>query len=370
MKRLWLYDVLFLLILLMAALFRSIGLNWDENQHLHPDERFLTMVETALQAKTCRQAMPVEACPSDQQRWLTLKEYFDTKTSPLNPHNRGYGFFVYGTLPIFVVRYLAEFLGQTGYDQVHLVGRQVSALADLGTIFILYLVANRLFNRKVALLASAFSALAVMQIQQSHFFTTDTFLVFFMSLALYLAIELALLAPDSQRARVLNRQLLLSFGFGLALGMAMASKINAVALAVVLPLALWVRTARQVDSDLPAISRLGRGLLDLLEDSGVFLYLAGGALTALLAFRIFQPYAFDGPGLNPLWVSNLKELAAQSSGDADVPFALQWARRTHLFSGENLTIWGLGLPLGLTAWAGFLLLFWRSLRGHLEWLVL
>lgn len=370
MKRLWLYELLFLLLLLMAMLFRSIGLNWDENQHLHPDERFLTMVETALQVKTCRQPVPVEACPSDQQRWLTLKEYFDTKTSPLNPHNRGYGFFVYGTLPIFIVRYLAEFLRQTGYDQVHLVGRQVSVIADLGTILILYLVANRLFNRKVALLASAFSALAVMQIQQSHFFTTDTLLVFFMSLALYLAIELALSAPAPQRPTRINRQLLLSLGFGLALGMAMASKINAVALAVVLPLALWVRAARQVDSELPAISRLGRGLLDLLEDSGVFLYLAAGAIATLLAFRIFQPYAFNGLGLNPLWVSNLKELAAQSSGDVDVPFALQWARRTHLFSAENLTIWGLGLPLGLTAWVGFLLLFWRILRGRLEWLVL
>lgn len=364
------HDLLFILILLTAALLRSIGLNWDENQHLHPDERFLTMVETALQVKTCQQPVPVEVCPLGQQRWLTLKEYFDTKTSPLNPHNRGYGFFVYGTLPIFIVRYLAELLGQTGYDQVHLVGRQVSAIADLGTIFILYLVANRLFHRRVALLASAFSALAVMQIQQSHFFTTDTTLVFFMSLALYLALEIALSSPTSQQPTTINQQLLLTLGFGLALGMAMASKINAVALAVVLPLALWVRAARQVEDDLPTLSRLGKGLLNLLEDSRVFLYLAAGAFATLLAFRIFQPYAFDGLGLNPLWVQNLKELAAQSSGDADVPFALQWARRTHLFSGQNLTLWGLGLPLGLTAWTGFLLLFWRILRGRLEWLVL
>jgi len=393
-KRSWLYDFLFLLVLLMAAALRSVGLNWDENQHLHPDERFLTMVESALQVKTCQQReLPVEICPPQSQRWLSLREYFDTKTSPLNPHNRGYGFFVYGTLPIFIVRYLAEVLGQTGYDQVHLVGRQVSALADLGTILILYLVAKRLFSPKVALLSATFSALAVMQIQQSHFFTTDTTLVFFMSLALYLGIEIALddlpktapatfppqagfgtPAPQAGlRVWYRDRVLWLSLGFGLALGMAMASKINAAAMAILLPLSFWTRAVRAtntVEGSLSLLKHWGKGLLAIFEDGRVLLYLFLGALSTLLAFRVFQPYAFDGWGLNPLWVSNLRELAAQSSGDADVPFALQWARRSHLFSAQNLTLWGLGLPLGLTAWAGFLLLLRHILRGRWEWFVL
>ena len=54
-----------------------------------------------------------------------------------------------------------------------------------------------------------------------------------------------------------------------------------------------------------------------------------------------------------------------AKGDADVPWSLQWARRSHLFSFENLTVWGLGLPLGIWAWAGFLLMGWRILKG--EW---
>ena len=47
-SRLWIYDVLFLLIMVVAVYFRFIGLNWDQSQHLHPDERFMTMVESAL----------------------------------------------------------------------------------------------------------------------------------------------------------------------------------------------------------------------------------------------------------------------------------------------------------------------------------
>ena len=67
-KRAWLYDLTLIVVLIAAAYFRVIGLNWDDNQHLHPDERFLTMVESAL--------TPAQS----------LSEYFDTNNSPLNPH--------------------------------------------------------------------------------------------------------------------------------------------------------------------------------------------------------------------------------------------------------------------------------------------
>ena len=184
-KRLWVHDLLLIVVLAAATWFRVVGMNWDADQHLHPDERFLTMVETALQVRRCAlPEVPMELCPSDQVRWLGLGDYLDTGTSPLNPHNRGYGFFVYGDFPIILVRYVAEWLGQTGYDQVHLVGRQVSALSDLLTIVLLYVIAARVYDRRVALLAAAFSSLAVLQIQQSHFFTVDTVANLFIFLSL------------------------------------------------------------------------------------------------------------------------------------------------------------------------------------------
>ena len=193
-KRAWVYDLLLIIVLMVGTYFRVLGLNWDADQHLHPDERFLTMVESAAGCKEMRrsQQIPVQACPPGDVHWLNFGDYLDTANSPLNPHNRGYGFFVYGDFPIVLVRYIAEWLGQVGYDQVQLVGRQVSALSDLLTILVLYIIGSRLYNRRVALLGVAFSALAVEQIQQSHFFVVDNVANLFIFLALFFAAEIVL----------------------------------------------------------------------------------------------------------------------------------------------------------------------------------
>jgi len=133
------WVVLFGIILIIAcgAYFRFVGINWDDNYHLHPDERFLTMVETAI--------TPVESA----------REYFDTNNSSLNPHNvidvngnQTFPFFVYGTLPIFLVRYIGEFLNQTSYSEIHIIGRYLSGIFDLGTIILVFFIAKDLFKSK------------------------------------------------------------------------------------------------------------------------------------------------------------------------------------------------------------------------------
>lgn len=334
----WIFDLLLVVVLLIGIYLRFIGVNWDENRHLHPDERFLTMVETGI--------TPVQ----------TLGEYFDTANSTLNPNNRGYGFFVYGTLPIFIVRYVAEWLGQTGYDQVHLVGRQLSAVADLLTVFLVYLIALRLYNRRVGLLAAALAAFSVLPIQLSHFFTVDTFTNCFGFLAVYSAVIILTRREPEVRTSTWYRRWLAALWpyllFGLAIGLAAASKINAVVLAVLLPLAAGIRLYQ-----LPKIERQ-RQLLVLLVK------LAAAGVIFLVTFRIFQPYAFTGPGFfdikpNQHWIDTMVELNNQTTGDVDFPPALQWARRPITFAWTNMVEWGMGLPLGLLAWAGFLWMGWR-----------
>ena len=418
---LWLYDLLLICVLLAGAYLRLVGLNWGEYQYLHPDERFLVWVgsdiapigTTAEQIGTAPSTVtnPWRGDPRYAADYPDCAEwggYFDASCSPLNPNNRGHAFYVYGTLPVFTARYLVEWIyGHSGFNEMTNVGRALSAAADLLTVLLVYAVGKRSYNARVGLLAAAFSALTVMQIQQAHYFTTDTFFNMFTLLAVYYAVRVSTekvdlpfargeaawergegtgeplaqrsndFYPDgpienaapslpnrsndfSRYLRILRTYLRhpyfrLAVGFGVALGCAMASKLSAYPVAFMLPFAfilVWLRTpSRERD----------RAMWNAL------LYLGIAAFVSLLVFRVFQPYAFKGPGFfglqpNPLWVANIKEQRGQAAGDIDYPPSLQWARRPVTFSGENMLLWGLGLPLGLLAVGGFVWAGWRMLR--------
>jgi YYY domain-containing protein len=370
-KHSWIYDILLVAVLVVAAYLRLTGVQWGEGQHQHPDELFLSGVAENLRAHVCKDAnIAIEACPPDQQRWMTIGEYFNTATSTLNPRNRGAGFYVYGNLPVTLVRVAYEALGDKAGPMKYF-GRQFSALADLFTILILYFIVARLYNRKVALLAAALSSLAVMQIQQSHFFTVDLFMNPFMFAALYFAVRIA--HEEEKQSEISNQRSALiwqSILFGLFLGMAAACKINAIVMAVVLPLALAIRFRNQYSAisqqsvDMENSPRTTKLITD--HWSLITASLLIGGLATILAFRVFQPYAFDTLLPNQQWLDNMKEIRAQATGLADLPWNLQWARRTHLYSFTNLTVWGLGLPLGILAWTGFLVMGWRIFKQR-EW---
>ena len=349
----WVWDVLLIGILVIGAFLRFTGIRWDGSYHLHPDERFLTMVESSI--------APVES----------FSQYFDTANSSLNPGNRGYTFYVYGTLPLIIVRYIGQWTGQTGYDQVNVVGRILSGVFDLGTLIFVYLIGKRLYrNSRLGLLAALFSALAVLQIQISHFFTVDNFANFFTYAAIYTAIciftgkqsQSLEENPVEKRANLptwLTTQwkLFIPYGlFGVFYGMALASKVSIWALAAVLPLAALIYYVslpnEQRSSAVPIIFR----------------NLVLGGIVAFFTFRIFQPYAFMGPGflglrINPNWLASMRELSNLSKGDVDVPYALQWARRPVTFTLKNLVLWGLGIPLGVLSIGGLLWMTWRMVKG-------
>ena len=354
--------ILLFVIMTAGAYLRIVGMNWDDNQHLHPDERFLTMVESGTQ--------PVKS----------LALYFNTDVSMLNPNNVGYGFYVYGDLPIIIVRYLAEALQQSGYDQVFLLGRYASAFVDLLTILVVFMIVDRMYRKPLmAALAAGFTSFAVLQIQQSHFFTVDTFTNLFAFMAFYCAVWVMTDIPKSRSDETMFMDpgetppvkpsfwwgLIGDWGsvpvyilFGVFFGMALASKVSVYQIAALIPLAVIIRLVQ-----LPADERK-RQFVVMARN------LVIAAFFSILLFRICQPYAFKGPGfldvgLNPKWVSNIMDLKAQSDGDVDFPPGLQWARRPVWFAWENMVIWGQGLPLGILSWAGFLWMAWRMFKG--EW---
>ncbi len=408
------------LIVIVGIAFRFIGLNWDDYTHLHPDERFLTMVESSLSLPGAGDIPG--PLPPGCAKW---GGYFDTACSPLNPYNHDFGLFVYGTFPIFLTRIVGGLIDQTGYDQIHLVGRFLSALFDLSTVLLIYFVARRLYGQRVALLSALFLAASVLDIQQSHFFTVDTFTNVPIILAFWFALDIA----DGKKWPAF-------IWAGITFGFALAGRINIAPFAAVLILAAALRAYREIQSTTlhlaeepeeqdPPTSSVGRRNIlgrtigplsisvDWLDKESVqpaqvrsdpvtsavtraFAGLALAGLVTLVVFRIAQPYSANGPnfisptlprfdlsrgsinflfdvalswagGVNPKFADNMQWASDTVAGKIDAPPGHQWTNRTpYVFPFENMVLWGLGLPLGLAAWAGFLVALYLLLR-YRQW---
>lgn len=355
----WLLAV----ILLAGAYLRLTHLNWDQGWHIHPDERFLTMVTSAMQLPD------------------SLKEFFDSTRSPMNPNNAGFGFFVYGTLPLFIVRVIAELANKfnavvtlwevapgipmnlTGYDGVHLVGRALSGLFDVASVWLTFVIARRLFDRKVGLLAAVLYAFAPLALQQSHFFTVDTFATFFALLTFYFAVRVAQGGEAGRRAG----GWIAYAALGASLGASLACRINLAPMAAIAVLAALIR----VWDDWRAAGVTGRvqaAWLSILLQATLFRLLLMG-LVAIAFFRVLQPYAFGGVSLLDFTLADgfresMRTISRIIRGDADQPPMHQWANRTpFVFPWVNMVVWGMGLASGLAAWAGWAVGAWRILRG-------
>ena len=286
--------------------------------------------------------------------------YFDTGCSPLNPHNAGHGFFVYGTLPLLLAHYASDFvraqteLGSDHFDFQggHLVWRAISMIFDILSIVVVFALGARLHNRWVGLLAALFYAAAPLAIQKAHFGTVNAIAAFFVVLALYFA------AQVQQRGKLLPYLL-----FGIACGLAVASRINLAPLAGIILIPAVVQALPVFDRRL---SQNERAAIAARHVAG--LLLAG--LGAFLAFRICNPYAFSGPGFfgllpNERWLANLAQVSRGVSGAQDYPPLWQWLARSPLvYITKDLLFWGMGLSFGVLAGCGWIWAAYRALRNR------
>lgn len=294
-----------LTIIIFGAIFRFIGINWDQGQMLHPDERFLVMVTYDLD-------------------WpKSASQYFNTNQSPLNPNNRGYDFFVYGTLPIFLTKGLANIFNLAGYQDIIRLGRVLSAFFDFGVIFLVAGITKKIFNNSRASLWSAlFYSISVLPIQLAHFYAVDTFLNFFITASFYW-----LVCFEKKERSIF---LILA---SLSLGAAVACKIVALLFGPVL-------------------------IIFLLRGRKNFLKILPKAVLVLafffLTWRILQPYAFIGLAKpNPQFLANLVSLKQMSKPGSWFPPTAQWFKTTPLiFPLKNLILWGLGVPLAIVVIMG------------------
>lgn len=322
-RRKFISGVLLLCILLGIAC-RFVGVNWDASFHLHPDERFLTMTATGLQ-------------------WPhAASEYFETARAPLNPFLHGTDFFVYGQLPLLIVKAAASLLGRDNYNDLVLVGRVLSALFDCLTIFFSYLIAQKISgSRLFGLFAAALLSLTALNIQHSHFFVTDTFAATFLTASFYFALR------TFDESAIRSSQFLIACGA--SFGAACACKFSSVLFAIVL-IAFFIARRKIVAP----------------RNASVVLF------AALLSFRVFHPIAFRGEGgvltlwglldmrLHPQFWNALSQQAQISSGKVDVPFNLQWFGRANwIWPLGNLGNWALGWPLIMCGIGGVVLVATR-----------
>lgn len=313
---------------LLGLALRLSGIDWDGGTHLHPDERFLTMVATSI-------------------RFPPAGSFFDTAASPANPHNAGHSFFVYGTLPVFAFRAAGLAFGRATYDGIVPVQRLLSCAADFFTTFLVALLAFRLAPRArapgAALLAAALWALAPYPIQQARFGTVD-------AIGTCLALAAVVLACGGGRAPRLSSALLA----GAALGAAAASKPNLVVFAVPVTLLLAFPPALEKATPFRTLARL--------------LPAAGGA--SFLVFRVANPYAFQGPGFlglapNPKWFASFAELAGMLRGESWFPPGVQWVDRVPVLDFlSSLLCWSTGPALGLLLFLAALGILSRAFLRH------
>ena len=337
------------LVLVIGGGLRFYGLNWDGGHWLQPDERQIYFIALDL------------GWPASLGEALSPE-------SPLNPR-----FFAYGSLPIYLLRLAAVLLAPIwpavrDPDNLHLAGRFLAVVFDLGTVYLTYRLACQLAMRPwrpdrsaeagkgetasrlsgaepvpwIPLLVTALASLAVLHIQLAHFYTADPLLVFFVMLTLSLAFDVARGAGRWQRV-----------GLGLGLGLALATKVSAAPL-VLVPLFAHYHAAVRAQALAERSPRQRLWLYLILQRMAMTLVIAAGA------FFVTQPYVLIDW---PTFVGHTLRESQIAWGRLDVPYTLQYVGSwPYLYPAWQVALWGLALPVGLAAWTGWVLLIVGWLR--------
>ncbi len=282
-------------ILLLGLAFRVYGINWDQGFHLHPDERMLIMVAERI--------------------------HFPTNFNP--------DFFNYGTLPIYILKGVAQLLDMANYDGLLALGRYLSVLTDVVVVYLVYKIAQIIFKSETkALFSSFFYAIAFFPIQNAHFFVVDVYLNLFVTALLYLLL-LYYQKPSLKKTVLL----------GVVAAAALATKITAI---VWLPIVvitliltppwrgkdLWripvLAFAR--DSSTPIKSGLGMTILFI-------------ATTVVFHF-LFMPYAYLS---YQRFFTDIYLQTQMNSNPYIFPYTLQYVDTLpYLYYLKNIFLWGWG----------------------------
>ena len=322
-------------ILVAALALRLYGLSWDEGFSWtpHPDER-------AILFKV------VEIAPPGLGDIAIL---LDAERSPWNPK-----WFPYGSFPLYLLKTvdtLWGYLPGVGSEDLRVPARAVSALADVATILVVYLIGRAVWSRKVGILAAGLVAFAVIHVQLSHFFAVDTLMALFATATLYFLLRVARRGRRSDSALA-----------GLFIGLALATKVSVAPI-----LAAYVVAHFIYATGLAPASTGHQSSREPVEPMSIFDRMSAGVKSALVGLAVMvgtllvvQPYAFLD------WSRFYADFVEQSEmvrRIRDYPYTRQYIDTTpYLYHVQQLATWGLGLPLGVIVWAGSVYAAVKGLR--------
>ena len=325
----------FILALIAASALglRMNGLDWDGGNLYHPDERSIYLRADCMY-RVLTESLGWDSCqshdfPQDTPGIPGIGTFLDRDASPLNPH-----WFPLGTIIIYLLvglRFLMEpFMDQVRLQDLASTGRALAAFADTASVVLLFFLGRRLFGQGAGLLAAALGAFTVFNIQVTHFYRPESFVVLLALVAFWWMLNVL------ERGRLRDHAVL-----GLVIGLTFAFRGSS--LPILAPVALTYATLlwRQWDTG-------GRGW-PLLRPLVPPALLAFGA--ALVTFAVLQPYALID---YRKYVADLgwEAMVARTAGL--VPYTLQYVGipRNGLYELRQTAVWGFGLPLGLVAWGG------------------
>lgn len=313
--------LLFFLILLLSGFLRLFDLNWDQGFHMHPDERAIVIFTLPLHL------------PNSLSQFLS-------PSSPWNPH-----FFAYGSFPLYFLHFAAGIAANFNpaflqYDMMNLLGRGISASADLTTVALVFFLGKKLFGIGAGFFGALFYGMSVLAIQTSHFYAVDTQLTLFIFATLYLLVRFYE-KPTRRKA----------LGIGIIFGLALATKDSALALLSSVCIALFVdflliflKNPRR-----PKIwgAHIPKAIRTLFTD-GLLIALITG-----ITFVVLEPYALiDFPNF---WSQTMQQ-AAMTHDAFTFPYTLQYVGIIpFLYEIKNMFLWGIGPYLFMIELVGIIL---------------
>ena len=344
----------FILVLIAAAALglRLHGLDWDGGSFYHPDERSIYLRADCMY-RVLTEAPGWDSCqnrdfPQDRPGFPGIGTLLDKDASPLNPH-----WFPLGTIIIYLlvgIRFILEpFMDQVRLEDLASAGRALAAFADTASVLLLFFLARRLFGHGTGLLAAALGAFTVFNVQVTHFYRPESFVVLLALVAFWWMLNVL------ERGRLRDHVIL-----GLVIGVTFAFRGSS--LPILAPVALtyaallWRRWE---------VGERGWPLVQPMIRPAA---LAFGA--ALLIFVVLQPYALID---YRKYVADLgwEGMVARTAGL--VPYTLQYVGipRNGLYELRQTAVWGLGWPLGIVAWGGLAASLVAGLRRPRigEWLL-